>query len=338
MIVGSRTTLIGKPAAFIYTRDAGRLDWSLEAILEPPATDSDQDSFGQIVAIEGDFAAVGSPHAAAGGGAVYIYKLSSSWTLTDTLYSRNGSSRFGSDLSICNKKLLVAAGRPFTKAASIDYFLYDLTSAASPPIGLAPLAPITFAHYTRAAALSSTHAFIAYPSAVDGASSYLFIYLLADLSQTQVIVSPIISSFSRLSASTTSGLLAAADDNHRNVNVYSLSASSSQWAQEAVLPSPVDRLAIFGAALAIEDDRLIVGAPAAAGLEDVRIVWRMDSFPSCLSSSTPTFTFFVGFWIFSSVSLPESCSPLAARCSTSAMPLVGLRQSRLPPHVARHVP
>ncbi|MBE5316426.1 MAG: hypothetical protein H4O13_13615 [Xanthomonadales bacterium] len=116
--VVSASTSSGGPqanpaAAYVFAYEDKQ--WILQARLESPDP-SMGDSFGASVAIFGDLALVGAPHAAVGGvagrGAVYAYRRSgSTWGLEATLTSEDGEflDGFGAALGLHGQSAVVGA-------------------------------------------------------------------------------------------------------------------------------------------------------------------------------------------------------------------------------------
>ena len=114
LLVGAPMTRGGRGAAYVFSRPRADAPWGAVTILRS-ATRREGDEFGAAVAIDGEFALVGSP-GRGGPGAVVVFRLlGGAWTEVATLEGSEVSlsERFGSALALEGNRLLVGAPGPF---------------------------------------------------------------------------------------------------------------------------------------------------------------------------------------------------------------------------------
>jgi hypothetical protein len=113
LLVGAPMTRGGRGAVYVFTRSDA--PWRAVTTLRS-ATRREGDEFGAAVAIDGEFALVGSPGRTQDTGAVLVFRLlGGAWTEVATVEGSEVSrgERFGSALAVEANRLLVGAPGPF---------------------------------------------------------------------------------------------------------------------------------------------------------------------------------------------------------------------------------
>ena len=135
-IVGSRLAF-GNGSACIWEEVGGA--WTEVAQLRPLRPGGDDDGFGYVVAIDGDWALVGAPFEGAPGeiapGGAYVYRrIAGEWKFFQPLQTSGTTSsndRFGISVDISGDQLVVVAGSDDTAATDSGaayVFAFDGTS------------------------------------------------------------------------------------------------------------------------------------------------------------------------------------------------------------------
>ena len=115
LLVGAPMTRGGRGAVYVFTRSDADASWRAVTILRSAAR-REGDEFGAAVAIDGEFALVGSPGRTQDTGAVLVFRLlGGAWTEVATVEGSEVSlgERFGSALAVEANRLLVGAPGPF---------------------------------------------------------------------------------------------------------------------------------------------------------------------------------------------------------------------------------
>ena len=125
--INSENNLIEHGSAYIFTlKRAGNKDnWEEKAVLDPKEDGRRNDNFGYAVAIDGDYAAVGSPGINSSTGAVYVYMRSGgAWKQQQKLETADGKNRdnFGHSVDMFGEHLIVGAYLDDSKAGSVYIF------------------------------------------------------------------------------------------------------------------------------------------------------------------------------------------------------------------------
>jgi hypothetical protein len=115
LFVGAPKTRGRRGAVYVFRRADTGAAWGPVTTLRS-ATRSEGDDFGAAVALDGEFALIGSPGREQGAGAVTVFRLlGGAWTEVATLRGSELASddRFGSALAVDGDRLLVGAPGPF---------------------------------------------------------------------------------------------------------------------------------------------------------------------------------------------------------------------------------
>ena len=126
--INSENNLIEHGSAYIFTlkREGNKDNWEEKAVLDPKEDGRRNDNFGYAVAIDGDYAAVGSPGINSSTGAVYVYKRSGgAWKQQQKIEAADGKKRdnFGHFVDIFGEHLIVSAYLDDSKAGSAYIFI-----------------------------------------------------------------------------------------------------------------------------------------------------------------------------------------------------------------------
>ena len=125
--INSENNLIEHGSAYIFElkREGNKDNWEQQIVLDPKEDGRRNDNFGYSVAIDGDYAAVGSPGINSSTGAVYIYKRSEGvWKQQQKLEPADGAKRdnFGYSADMLGEHLIVGAYLDDSKAGSVYIF------------------------------------------------------------------------------------------------------------------------------------------------------------------------------------------------------------------------
>ena len=125
--INSENNLIEHGSAYIFTlkREGNKDNWEEKAVLDPKEDGRRNDNFGYAVAIDGDYAAIGSPGINSSTGAVYIYRRSGGvWKQLQKIETADGKKRdnFGYSVDIFGEHLIVGAYLDDSKAGSAYIF------------------------------------------------------------------------------------------------------------------------------------------------------------------------------------------------------------------------
>ncbi len=114
LLVGAPMTRGGRGAVYVFSRAGAGAPWQAVTTLRS-ATRREGDEFGAAVAIDGEFALIGSPGRGQDTGAVLVFRLlGGAWTEVATVEGSGVSfERFGAALAIDEDRLLVGAPGPF---------------------------------------------------------------------------------------------------------------------------------------------------------------------------------------------------------------------------------
>ena len=126
--INSENNLIEHGSAYIFTlnRQGNKDNWEEKAVLDPKEDGRRNDNFGYAVAIDGDYAAIGSPGINSSTGAVYVYKRSGgAWKQQQKIEVADGKKRdnFGHSVDIFGEHLIVSAYLDDSKAGSAYIFI-----------------------------------------------------------------------------------------------------------------------------------------------------------------------------------------------------------------------
>ena len=126
--INSENNLIEHGSAYIFTlkREGNKDNWEEKAVLDPKEDGRRNDNFGYAVAIDGDYAAIGSPGINSSTGAVYIYRRSGgAWKQQQKIEAADGKKRdnFGHSVDIFGEHLIVSAYLDDSKAGSAYIFI-----------------------------------------------------------------------------------------------------------------------------------------------------------------------------------------------------------------------
>ncbi len=244
------------------------------------------DAFGSAVAMYGDWLAVGAPNATAGGnngaGAVFLFHRSGlDWTLAATLSAQDGAANdhFGKALTMGDGVLAVGAPNAdvsgATDAGAVYLFTYS-NNAWSQSQKLTAPTPTANDTFGAAVALAGNTLAVGTPMADLQASNAgaVFVFVLSggSWSHQATLTASDGSSGDHLGAAVTAYgdrvAAGAADANGGGLTdsgkVYLFLRQGTTWSQEAILTAG-DAAAndTFGAALALDDSLLAIGAPGA---------------------------------------------------------------------------
>ncbi len=244
---------LGSGAAYVFVRDGNR--WTQQAYLKPSNTRAN-DAFGTSVAIDGDTLVVGAPHQdgagqqgaqiTADGGAVYVFTRSAgTWTQQAYVQANLAGSgdRFGTSVSISGETLVV--GAPFEDGDG-QGMNPDPSSNAEIDSGAAYV-------FTRDGVAWTQQAYLK-PSNGDPGDGF----------GTSVVIEGEVLAVGAPNESSAGGGIDPQLDNSAAGSgaVYVFTRASAVWAQTAWLKaSNVDAGDRFGAAVALADGQLAVGAP-----------------------------------------------------------------------------
>ena len=125
--INSENNLIEHGSAYIFElkREGNKDNWEQQIVLDPKEDGRRNDNFGYSVAIDGDYAAVGSPGINSSTGAVYIYKRSEGvWKQQQKLEPADGAKRdnFGYSADMLGEHLIIGAYLDDSKAGSVYIF------------------------------------------------------------------------------------------------------------------------------------------------------------------------------------------------------------------------
>ena len=125
--INSENNLIEHGSAYIFTlkREGNKDNWEEKAVLDPKEDGRRNDNFGYAVAIDGDYAAIGSPGINSSTGAVYIYRRSGGvWKQLQKIETADGKKRdnFGYSVDMLGEHLIVGAYLDDSKAGSAYIF------------------------------------------------------------------------------------------------------------------------------------------------------------------------------------------------------------------------
>ena len=115
LLAGAPKTRGGRGAVYVFTRSDADAPWRAVTTLRS-GTRREGDEFGAAVAIDGEFALIGSPGRMRNTGAVVVFRLlAGAWTEVATVEGSATSpdERFGSALAVDGNRLLVGAPGPF---------------------------------------------------------------------------------------------------------------------------------------------------------------------------------------------------------------------------------
>ena len=115
LLAGAPKTRGGRGAVYVFTRSDADALWRAVTTLRS-GTRREGDEFGAAVAIDGEFALIGSPGRMRNTGAVVVFRLlAGAWTEVATVEGSATSpdERFGSALAVDGNRLLVGAPGPF---------------------------------------------------------------------------------------------------------------------------------------------------------------------------------------------------------------------------------
>uniref|UniRef100_A0A061RIT7 Alpha beta-propellor repeat-containing integrin n=1 Tax=Tetraselmis sp. GSL018 TaxID=582737 RepID=A0A061RIT7_9CHLO len=258
-------------------------DWLQLATLSP-SDGSAGDEFGVSLSLVGGTAlAVGAQGYGSGSGAVYVFGGSgSSWALRSTILSTEASAaaQFGSAVAL-NAANLLAIGAPESgrdgPQTSGHVYVFQLgedLSTYSEVFSIGSPEPRQFGFFGMALAISSDRLFIS--ELISENVGQVRIYSLSAASATLESTLQIAeeTSFELFGSSIAlSGEVLAVGAQLKDVSgvlnagaVYSYRYSGEAWVEETevVMGSPAEQ-AQFGTSVALEDDRLVVGAPGMQG-------------------------------------------------------------------------
>ena len=123
----SENDLIEHGSAYIFAlkRVGNKDNWEQQAVLDPQEDGRWNDNFGFSVAIDGDYAAAGSPGIDSSTGAIYTYKRTGGvWKQQQKLTPADGKKRdnFGYSVDMLGEHLIVGAYLDDSKAGSVYIF------------------------------------------------------------------------------------------------------------------------------------------------------------------------------------------------------------------------
>jgi hypothetical protein len=264
LLVGSPgTDIFNTPHVSVYAR--GTSGWALSQTLYGVG------AFGTSVSLDGDRALVGAPGAGTSPGQAYLYERSGTrWQLVTTLRpaAPEDAASFGTSVALDGGRAVV--GAPYTQAGSSYGLAYVYESDGDEWARVATLAsagPGPNGLFGAAVAASGGRALVGAPSSpagggVDGGNAYVF----DGLAWTQT------ATLGARGPRNTSGAAVALDGGRALVGAPRAGATAGSvalygydgagWSQTADVQSPglVDGEQ-FGASVAVEGRRFVVGAP-----------------------------------------------------------------------------
>ena len=288
LLVGAPMTRGGRGAAYVFSRPRAGAPWGLVTILRS-ATRREGDEFGAAVAIDGEFALIGSPGRADTGAVLVFRLLGGAWTEVATLEGSGVSlgERFGSALAIEANRLLVGAPGlfpgPFSGDATVflpgSAYVFDLDGGQfveSVRLTSGQSAPGLFGH---ALVLNGDDAFLGAP--VGNEFSGVVHHFMLDGSGLWIEGPPITAATSApgsgfgMSVSYASGDLWVGAPLGGGAYVFRRS-EGGEWQEVDILTIGAAN-SFMGLSVAASEDMAIVGSPGADFFEGVGSVYKKDA-------------------------------------------------------------
>lgn len=264
----------GQGSVYVYQRTSGN-GWAQQARITAPVFDANDD-FGISVALEGNVLVIGAPRTASVSGRVYEYRLTNgSWQLQQTLASPlAGDLLFGGTVAMNRGTLAVGSGAVNTSKVFV-YTRDAATNSWAQPVRLFPANPnADVLSFGAAIAIQGDSMVIGAPRSVvnNGFQGTAYVYTRRNgvwTQDTTLAPPPVPASYLYgWSVAIDRGRVAVGaplGDQEGSVFVYSLVNGTWTYSfQINAAGAGVPNFANFGLSVALLDNTLAVGAPAAA--------------------------------------------------------------------------
>ena len=286
LLAGAPKTSGGRGAVYVFRRSDADGAWRAVATLRS-GTRREGDEFGAAVAIEGDFAVIGSPGRMQDTGAVVVFRLlAGAWTEAATVEGSATSpdERFGSSLAVDGNRLLVGAPGPIqppppgrsSSAWDGSAYVFDLERGQFVESARLTSGPDGSARFGYAVVLNGNEAFLGAPFGnqssgvahhfvVDGSGAWI------QRARITAATAAPVSGFG-MSLSYAAGDLWVGAPFGGGAYVFRCS-EGGEW-QEAQILTIGGPNSYMGVSVAASEDLAIVGSPGADFFEGLGSVYR----------------------------------------------------------------